>query len=211
MLFYPEVDREFFAKDPFGYSAKAHLEWNMLKAMQGNGEFDPYKPIQDDELKNPVLWLSQAEALTQAGLVVIKSTPGFEAMPSPIRALCDSQYCASGLMLVGYSLEIALKGMMLMSLGIEAYKEIESKKKHHRLHDLAEFIPDMTAKDKAILRCLTYFVYWAGRYPDPGQGKENESEEIFNISEKYQISAKDLFVLAGRVMAYAKIIAAKYS
>ena len=183
----------------------------MLKAMHENGEFDPYKPIQDDELKNPVLWLSQAEALTQAGLAVIKSTPGFESMPPPIRVLCDSQYCAAGLMLVGYSLEIALNGMMLMDLGIDAYKKIENKKRHHRLHDLADFIPNLSAKDKSMLQCLTYFVYWAGRYPDPGQGKEKESEEIFDISEKNQVSAKDLFDLVSRIMAHAKTIESKYS
>ncbi|MAT52110.1 MAG: hypothetical protein CMK32_13110 [Porticoccaceae bacterium] len=210
-MIYPEIDREGFGKDPFGYSAKAYIQWNMLKALHENGDFDPYASIQDDELKNPVLWLTQAEALTQAALSVIKSTPDFEAMPQPVRVLCDSQYCAAGLMLVGYSLEIALKGMMLMDLGIDAYKEVEKKKKHHRLHELADFVPGMSTKDEAILRCLTYFVYWAGRYPDPGQGKEKETDEIFNISEKHRISAKDLFDLAGRLMAHAKTVAAKYS
>lgn len=208
---YPEIDREGFGKAPFGYSAKAHIHWKMLKALHENGDFDPYAPIQDDELKNPVLWLTQAEALIQAALSVINSTPTFEAMPQPVRVLCDNQYCAAGLMLVGYSLEIALKGMMLMDLGIHAYKEVEKKKKHHRLHELADFVPDMSTKDKAILRCLTYFVYWAGRYPDPGQGKEKETDDIFHISEKHRISAKDLFDLAGRVMAHAKMVAAKYS
>ncbi len=210
-LFYPEIDREGFGKDPFGYSAKAYIQWNMQKALHENGNFDPYKPIQDDELKNPVLWLSQAEALAQAALSVIKSKPDFKAMPPSVRVLCDSQYCAAGLMLVGYSLEISLKGMMLMDLGIDAYKKIEKQKKHHRLHDLADFVPGMSAKDIAILRCLTYFIYWAGRYPDPGQGKESETNEIFNISEKHQISAKDLFDIAGRVMAHTKVIAEKYS
>ena len=209
-MFYPKINRESFGKDPFGYSARAHLQWNMLEAIHEGGDFSPYSPVQEDELKNPVLWLSHAEALTQAGLAVIKSTPGFETIPEPMRALCDSQYCAAGLMLVGYSLEIALKGMMLLDLGIDAYKEMERKNKHHRLHDLANFIPDLSAKDKAILRCLTYFIYWAGRYPDPGKGRETEVEEIFNTSEKYRITAKDLFEVAGRIMSYAEVVVAKH-
>ena len=97
-------------------------------------------------------------------------------------------------MLVGYSLEIALKGMLLLEMDVDKYKEAESKRKHHRLHDLSFFIPDLSTKDKAILRGLTYFVYWSGRYPDPGSGKEREADEIFKLSEKHQISAKDLFI-----------------
>lgn len=210
-MFYPRIDREGFGADPFGYGARAYLQWNMLKAMHAGGNFDPYKPVHEDELKDPVLWLSQAEALAQAGIAVIQTSPKFESMPPPIRVLCDSQFCAAGLMLVGYSLEIALKGMILMDVGIDAYKKLESKNKHHRLHDLAAFVPNLSAKDKAILRCLTYFVYWAGRYPDPGTGKEKETEEIFKICEKYSISAKDLFDLAARVMGHTKTIVEKDS
>ena len=51
---------------------------------------------------------------------------------------------------------------------------------------------------------LTHFVYWAGRYPDPGYGKEHEVESVFTISEKYQITAKELFNLAAKVMKYAQ-------
>lgn len=205
------IEREGFEKDPFGYSAKAYIHWNMLKAMHEGGDFDPFMPIQGDELKNPILWLSQAEALSQAALAIFKTIPAFDAMPIQIRSMCDNQFCAAGLMLVGYSLEIALKGMLLLEMGVDEYKDAESKTKYHRLHDLSHFIPDLSTKDKAILRGLTYFVYWAGRYPDPGSGKERETDEIFKISEKHQISAKDLFNLAARVMAHAKTITAKYS
>ena len=205
------IDRDGFARDPFGYSANAYIKWNMLKAMHKGGEFDPFMPVQGDELKNPVLWLSQAEALTQAALAIFKTTPTFNAMPIQIRSMCDSQFCAAGLMLVGYSLEIALKGMLLLEIGVDGYKDAESKRKHHRLHDLSHFIPDLSTKDKAILRGLTFFVCWAGRYPDPGSGKEREADEIFKISEKNQISAKDIFDLAARVMGHAKTVTENYS
>ena len=59
---------------------------------------------------------------------------------------------------------------------------------------------------KAILRLLTHFFYWAGRYPDPGSGKESKAEEIFTLSEKYKISAKDLFTLSSKIMRHSQNI-----
>jgi hypothetical protein len=69
---------------------------------------------------------------------------------------------------------------------------------------LPSFCRDLNKKDKAILRALTHFVEWAGRYPDPGSGRENNTEEIFSVSEKHEVSAHDLFKLAARVMGYAQ-------
>ncbi|CAI1529103.1 HEPN domain-containing protein [Serratia fonticola] len=111
------------------------------------------------------------------------------------------------LWLIGYSLEICLKSMMILKEGIDDYKAIEQKNKHHRLHQLASFIPELSEKELEILKGLTHFVYWAGRYPDPGSGKEHEAEDIFNISEKHQISEKDLFTLSAKVMHHASDIA----
>ena len=83
-------------------------------------------------------------------------------------------------------------------------REVEKKNQHHRLQELANFVPDLSAKDKAILRLLTHFVYWAGRYPDPGSGKESQAEDIFTLSEKHKISAKDLFVLSSKIMKHSQ-------
>lgn len=47
---------------------------------------------------------------------------------------------------------------MIMKKGIGVYKSEEEKHRHHRLEKLAEFVPDLTAKDKAILQTLTHFV-----------------------------------------------------
>lgn len=153
-------------------------------------------------MKNPILWISQAEALTQAAVTIIKSEPGFENIPIHFRGICDSQFCAIGLMLVGYSLEVALKAMMVIKHGTDGYKEIEKKNRHHRLHVLAELVPDLTNKDKAILRGITHFVYWAGRYPDPGSGREDDASEIFLIAEENEITAKDIFDTASKIMSY---------
>ncbi len=79
---------------------------------------------------------------------------------------------------------------------------MEAQNRHHRLHQLATFIPDLSEKELAILRGLTHFVYWAGRYPDPGSGKENDAEDIFKISEKYKISAHDVFKLSDKIMKH---------
>jgi hypothetical protein len=110
-------------------------------------------------------------------------------------------------MLVGYSLEICLKAMLIMKKGIGVYTSEEKKHRHHRLEELAEFVPGLNAKDKVILQTLTHFVTWAGRYPDPGSGREDNAEEIFALSEKHQVAASDLFNLAARVMRYSQQIA----
>lgn len=200
---YLEPNRKGFESDPFGYSALARLKWGMARTAAGF-PVDISKPATIEELKNPLLWLCQARALSDAALIVIKNEPDFKEMPQLVRSVCDSQYCAVGIMLVGYSLEICLKAMTIMKEGIERYIELEKKLQHHRLHELAKFVQDLSEKDIAILTVLTHFVYWAGRYPDPGFGKEANAEEIFTLSEKFQISAKDLFILSTKIMGEAK-------
>ncbi|BEE18157.1 hypothetical protein VAWG006_24100 [Aeromonas enteropelogenes] len=174
----------------------------MIESMVTNSDFDPYVPPTNEILKNPILWISQAEALTQAAVTIIKSEPKFENMPIHFRGICDSQFCAIGLMLIGYSLEVTLKAMMVINHGIDGYKAIEKKNRHHRLHVLADVVPGLTDKDKAILQGITHFVYWAGRYPDPGSGREDDASEIFSIAEENEITAKDVFYVASKIMAY---------
>ena len=107
------------------------------------------------------------------------------------------------------SLEICLKAMIILRKGIDAYIEEERAFQHHRLVELASFLPDLSGKDKAILRALTHFTYWAGRYPDPGSGRVREAEEIFSLSETHQITGRDLFGLATRVMQYTSEVLAQ--
>lgn len=199
-------NRSNFGKDPFGYSALARHKLGIASTIAGF-PVDISKPATDSELKNPVLWLTQAHALSEAATAVLEKDQAFITMPPSVRGACDSQYCAVGLMLVGYSLEICLKSMMIMKEGIDGYKAIEKQNRHHRLHQLASFIPGLSEKELAILKGLTHFVYWAGRYPDPGSGREDDAEDIFNISEKYKVSAKDLFTLSTKVMHHASNIA----
>ncbi len=105
-------------------------------------------------------------------------------------------------MLVGYSLEISLKAMIILKNGIDAYIKEEKTYKHHALVELATFIPGLSDKDRAILQALTLFTRWAGRYPDPGSGRVAEAEEVFTLSESHQIAARDVFELATRVMRH---------
>lgn len=144
--------------------------------------------------------------MTEAAVILLRNEPNLSHLPYYLKGQCDSQYCAVALMLVGYSLEICLKGMLIIKKGIEAYTAEEKKHKHHQLQRLAEFIPDLSEKDKAILQVLSHFVSWAGRYPDPGSGREDNAEEIFEISEKHEVAAKDLFRLAARVMGHVKTV-----
>lgn len=200
-------DRQAFAADPFGYSASAWLKWAIAQNIAGV-TIDPQNSPTSHDLKSPVLWLSQAHALSEAATIVLRGNPNLEHLPVFTKGVCDSQYCAVGLMLVGYSLEICLKAMVIIQKGVETYAAEESKHKRHKLVRLSEFIPDLNEKDKATLLLLTHFLVWAGRYPDPGSGREADAEGIYVLSEKYQISASDLFRLAARVMGHARILTA---
>ncbi len=196
-----QPNRKTFASDPFGYSASAWHKFGLASTLAGY-DVDITKPPTAEDLKNPVLWLTQAHALSEAARVLFETDPNFETMPLPIRGVCDSQYCAVGLMLVGYSLETCLKAMIIIKTGVGAYIEDEKSYKHHRLVELAAFIPGLSDKDKAILQALTHFTYWAGRYPDPGSGRVKDVEGVFALAESNQIAARDLFELAARVMRH---------
>lgn len=143
--------------------------------------------------------------MSEAARVLIQGNPNLESMPEEIRGVCHCQYYAVALMLVGYSLAICLKAMLIVRKGIAVYQAEEKKYYHHSLEKLADFVPDLNEKDEAILKGLSHFVRWAGRYPDPGFGKESHAEEILTLSEGYQISAKELFSVAARVMGYSRV------
>ncbi len=198
-----------FEEDPFSYSALGRMRWGLVTELAGLNHIDIEKPATSEELKNPILWMTQAEALTQAAILILKSEPEFSNIPEYLRGICDGQFRASGLMLVGYSLEICLKAMMIIKKGISAYNDEEKKHRHHKLHKLANFVPNLSDKDIAILELLTHYVYWAGRYPDPGYGQEKKTEEIFDLAEKYKITAEELFLLVAKVMAHSKVVTDK--
>ena len=198
-------DRSAFESDPFGYSAIAWQKWEFAQFVATGTDTGVKNPSRTD-LKNPLLWLMQAHALSEAARTVLAHKPSWESMPVWVRSACDSQYCAAGLMLVGYSLEVALKAMLILRYGIDAYSDEEKKYQHHKLDRLGEFLPDLKQKERAILRALTHYIEWTGRYPDPGGGREAKLDEVFSLSEKHKISGRDLFSLAGKVMKYANVV-----
>lgn len=195
-------NKDGFEQDPFGYGALAWHKWAIAQNLAGYFVDLEAGPTEED-LKSPVLWLSHAHAMSEAACVLLRGTPNLEVMPESVRGACHSQYHAVVLMLIGYSLEICLKAMLIIKHGIAAYQAEEKKHKHHNLGKLASFIPGLTSKDQAALQALSHFVSWAGRYPDPGFGKINHAEEIFAISEGHQVSAKELFTLAAKIMAHS--------
>lgn len=199
-------DYDGFGKDPFGYSILAWYKWGLAQTLNGL-PVDITKPPTNEDLNSPVLWLTQARAMSEAARIVIQNIPNMEQLPDFVKGVYHCQYCAIGLMLVGYSLEICLKAMIIMKKGVQEYIAEEKKYKHHNLEKLSEFIPQLSDKDKAILRGLSHFILWSGRYPDPGSGREEKIEEIFKISEDHQFSAKELFEFSLRVMNHSKYIA----
>lgn len=201
-------NRAAFAADPIGYSGLAWHKWQTALLMAGAINVPRDSPTKED-LKSPTLWLTQANALSEAAKVLVESSPSWQAMPVPVRGVCDCQYSAVTLMLVGYSLETCLKAMHILTHGIDAYLEREKEYFHHDLVELAIFFPSLSAKDRAILQALTHFTMWAGRYPDPGSRRLEHATEIFELSEKHQIAAHDLFALAARVMKHVQTLTSK--
>jgi hypothetical protein len=200
--------KEGFERDPFGYGALAWHKWAIAQSLAGYFVDLEAGPTEED-LKSPVLWLSHAHAMAEAARVLLQGKPNLEAMPESIRGACHCQYHAVVLMLVGYSLEICLKAMLIIKKGIAAYQAEEKKHYHHNLRKLAGFIPSLTVKDQATLQALSHFVRWAGRYPDPGFGNLSHAEEIFTLAEGHQVSAKELFTLAARIMAHSRSVIAE--
>jgi hypothetical protein len=198
-------NRKGFAADPFGYSSLAWHKLGFASEIAGY-PVDISKPPTAEDLKSPILWLTQAHAMSECARVLFENEPRFESMPVLVRGVCDCQYCAVGLMLIGYSLELCLKAMIIIKEGIESYITSEKSYFHHRLADLANFIPDLSPKEIAILKTLTHFTLWAGRYPDPGSGRVKDAEEIFQLSETHQIAANDVFLLATRIMRHTSTI-----
>tara|TARA_R110001592_G_scaffold254129_3_gene517486 strand:+ start:29414 stop:29953 length:540 start_codon:yes stop_codon:yes gene_type:complete len=169
---------------------------------------DITRPPTHRDLKSPILWLSQAHALSEAAANVVRNDPNLDHFSIYTKGVCHSQYHAVALMLVGLSLETGLKAMMIIRDGIDSYIEAEKQRRHHRLHELAEFVPGLSDKDLGILEALTHFIYWAGKYPDPGSGRENDAVDVFEISERYEITAKDLFSLSARILNHAETLLA---
>lgn len=197
-------NRKQFAQDPFGYSNSAWQKWAMVQSLAGFYKDPTIAPTAID-LKSPILWMTQAHAMSEAATILVKTEPAFASMPQNIRGICDSQFCAVALMLIGYSLEVSLKAMLIISNGVEDFLRVEKQYKHHRLEELASFVT-LSEKEIAILRVLTHFTYWAGRYPDPGLGKVDKAEEIFSLSEMHCISAKDLFETSSKIMTHVNTI-----
>lgn len=195
-------DKARFESDPFGYSSLAWHKWAMAQTAAGF-PVDPRSGPSGEDFKCPVLWLSHAHAMSEAVQVLIKNEPRFDVMPSSVQGIIHSQYHAVSLMLIGYSLEICLKAMLIVKKGIPEYKKEEKNLHKHDLNELSDFIPSLNEKDKVTLRILTHFTKWAGRYPDPGFGKEGRHQEIFRLSEKYAITLGDLFGVAAKVLGHA--------
>ncbi|WP_216908910.1 hypothetical protein [Synechococcus sp. CCY 0621] len=201
-------DRAAFTADPIGYSGLAWHKWQTALLFAGMIERPSEEPTRED-LKSPILWLSQANALSEAAKVLVQFEPTWESMPLSIRGMCDCQYSAVALMLVGYSLETCLKAMHILRHGAEEFIAREKDYFHHDLVELAEFLPQVTDKERATLKALTHFTTWAGRYPDPGSRRIDHAEEVFALSESHQISGHDLFALAARVMKHVQTFTAE--
>ncbi len=204
-------NKKHFEEDPFGYSLLALKKWRAIQILNGDSSVDYEKSPEKEELKSPILWMSQSLALIKAAETLLLNDPNFNLVKNDfMKGIPHCQYYATVLMLVGYSLEVTLKNILIMNDGVEKYISNERKHRTHDLEKLADFVPNLGEKDKSILNALSRFTIWAGRYPDPGFGKGALYNEIPNVTEKYQICAKDIFQLATRITKYALTVTNKY-
>lgn len=202
-----EPKRDQFQVDPFSYGA---LAWHRLETakMKVDCSYTPKDFPSSTDLKDPILWFSQVAALEAAACAIFKAMPDWQQIPvlAAGRGMCDSQFCAVGLMLLGYSLEVCLKAVTIVKKDVVAYTDEEKRFKHHQLDRLAQDVISLTDRDKAILRNLSHFTMWAGRYPDPGSGNEAKFEEIFRLAETNQLTLKDVLALTKKITDAARTI-----
>lgn len=186
-------DRERFIADPFGYAGLGVDRWRFIKAMNG-GHDSPEDPVSISDLNDPMLWLSQSQAITAAAVALMKVQPNFDHLPEEFHGILDGQVCATILMLVGYSLEVCCKAVILLEEGPESADQFT----HHKIQELVKYVGPLDEKQEIILGLLTEHCYWAGRYPSPKKNTES-FERIHKLSTQYEITAGDLFATAGHV------------
>lgn len=109
-----------FDADPFGYSALAWHRWGLVQTYAGF-TVDLENAPSDSNLKSPPLWMTHAHVMTEAAKVILQNNPNLDHIPASLSGICDSQYCAIGLMLFAYSLEISLKAMLILKHGVDTY------------------------------------------------------------------------------------------
>jgi len=194
-----------FNSDPFSYAVFGRYRWELLQNAAGL-PVGFNNPPTNENVKAPALWLAQAVALEEAAQTLVRADPTFETMPWSTRGIADSQFRATALMLVGLSLEVALKASVIAREGVTGYQAVEANYQHHNLERLACDVPKLSDKDRAILRCLTHFVQWAGRYPDPGSKKVSRESEVFDAAEKHRVTAKDVFDLAIKIGDHVRVV-----
>lgn len=193
--------RKMFSDDPFGYSTLAFQQWRLLLAKSGVTHDYVPEPSEKD-LMSPVLWICHAQALADAARTLVETKPSND-LPEGFHEICHSQFHAIAIMLVAYSIETCLKALLILNAGVDEFISQEHAYKTHNLQRLADFIPDLTSKERAILQNLTHFSEWAGRYPTPGSTKLCKYSEIDAISRKHRITAGDTFSLASKIFGVA--------
>ena len=57
-------NRDAFASDPIGYSLLGWHKWGMAQTIAGFN-IDISKPPTSEDLKSPILWLTQAQAMAE--------------------------------------------------------------------------------------------------------------------------------------------------
>jgi hypothetical protein len=134
-----------------------------------------------DELQQPVKWAYMATALQKAS-----SLMDWTCWTSKKDITPDWRYVPIYRMLIGFSLENLLKGILIAE-GHEVMKN--NKRLNHGLKQYAEKVSGITitSGEKDILARLEPYVKWAGRYPRP-----KTSDEMVSIGHSKRLHDAEL-------------------
>jgi hypothetical protein len=130
-----------------------------------------------DELQQPVNWAYMATALQKASSLMDWTRK---------RDITDWRYVPIYRMLIGFSLENLLKGILIAE-GHEVMKNY--KRLNHGLKQYAEKVSGIpiTLDERDILARLEPYVKWAGRYPRP-----KTSDEMVSIGHSKRLHDAEL-------------------
>jgi hypothetical protein len=88
------------------------------------------------------------------------------------------------LMICGMSLELIYKAIIVVKNSRSDASEDLKIDKHHKLVDLAcKASISLDDRNKGMLKILTHYIYWEGRYPTPKHAKD--IEDLENLSKEY--------------------------
>ena len=180
--------------------------WDIIQDVHGFDERVANTP-ESEKITSPILWLLRALALEHAAVSLIKSDVDWSLSTAELfDGIVDRYFRSTGLMLIALSLEVSLKTVIYYDDYIDRRDEDISRKKvtkiihSHDLVKLASRFEKLSYRETIVLKILTEFSLWADRYPGPKQKNIDKVEELFSLSEKHELTMRDILDVASGII-----------